>query len=470
MPRTFRLSVLSCVAIVCAVAPYRPIAAAQGAPRLPGTRIIDGLGAPRGIAFDAAGNLLIADAGVGGSTVLTLRTKAGPPSMKIGMSGSIVSVAPDGTSHDLMSGFPSYNTGKETGGLYRVVPRETSIWVMLSGSGPQSFGAFWGDSIVEIDAATLVTKTIINMNAIEAAADPDGRGYDSNASDFAWAPDGTMYITNAGQNSLLSWTSAGGLHVVRAWPDNPVPTAVEVAKNGDLYIGFLGTALTPGAARIEHWAGETLVETFSNLTAVTDILLDGDVLYAVELFTTDSQGKPGPGDVATVTKSGKVPVVAGLPAPFGLAKSSSGSLYVSYGTIPTVPGVTGGVVRLEKGAEGVASTATRPAAPAPHVAPAASPASRGERIFRDGVNGAPPCVTCHQAAGAGIALGPDLAGIGTRAASRVQGQNARHYLEESIMRPAAHVVPGYRDMMYPDYAKHFSAEDLADLVAFLLTQ
>ena len=41
-----------------------------------------------------------------------------------------------------------------------------------------------------------------------------------------------MYIADAGGNDLLSWTAEGGLQVVHAWPDNPVPTSVEVADNG----------------------------------------------------------------------------------------------------------------------------------------------------------------------------------------------------------------------------------------------
>ena len=97
-----------------------------------------------------------------------------------------------------------------------------------------------------------------------------------------------MYITDAGGNDLLSWTAEGGLQLVHAWPDNPVPTAVEVAENGDLYIGFLGAGIAPGAGRIEHWSGGNLVETFGDLNAVSDILLDGETLYAVQLCSISS--------------------------------------------------------------------------------------------------------------------------------------------------------------------------------------
>jgi hypothetical protein len=147
-------------------------------------------------------------------------------------------------------------------------------------------------------------------------------------------------------NALLSWTEADGLATVAAWPDNSVPTAVEVADDGSLYVGFLGAELAPGAGKVEHWADGELVETFGGLNAVTDILLDGDTLYAVELVLFTEEG-PGPGRVVTVNAEGATPVVEGLLAPFALAQDAEGALYVSYGTIAFAPGMTGGVLKLD---------------------------------------------------------------------------------------------------------------------------
>ena len=123
-----------------------------------------------------------------------------------------------------------------------------------------------------------------------------------------------------------------------------MPTAVEVAENGDLYIGFLGAGIAPGAGRIEHWSGGNLVETFGDLNAVSDILLDGETLYAVQLTVLTNEG-PGPGSVVMVTADGATPVAEGLPTPFGITKGPDGALYVSFGTA-FVPAGTGGVLRL----------------------------------------------------------------------------------------------------------------------------
>lgn len=96
---------------------------------------------------------------------------------------------------------------------------------------------------------------------------------------------------------------------------------------------------------------------------------------------------------------------------------------------------------------------------------------RGEEIFRTGLNDAPPCVACHQVSeeGFGMSLGPKLTGISARARERVAGFSAEAYIEDSILYPQHHVVPGFHISMYPDYAQHFSEQDVSDLVAFLMT-
>lgn len=97
-------------------------------------------------------------------------------------------------------------------------------------------------------------------------------------------------------------------------------------------------------------------------------------------------------------------------------------------------------------------------------------AARGEDIFRHGTNGSPPCISCHALQSGGFSLGPAMAGISARAGQRVPGLSAEAYLHQSIIEPEAFVVPGFRPIMYPQYAEHFSEQDTADLIAFLLTR
>lgn len=98
---------------------------------------------------------------------------------------------------------------------------------------------------------------------------------------------------------------------------------------------------------------------------------------------------------------------------------------------------------------------------------------RGEDIFRHGLNGAPPCVTCHNPLVAGrgttFAIGPGLKDISERGATRVEGLTAPEYIEDSIRHPANFVVAGYSPIMPTVFGEQYSDQDIADLLAFLMT-
>lgn len=93
---------------------------------------------------------------------------------------------------------------------------------------------------------------------------------------------------------------------------------------------------------------------------------------------------------------------------------------------------------------------------------------RGEELFRQGIGAAPPCITCHALARGGFSIGPPMEGVAARAATRIAGLSAETYLRQSILDPQAFTAPGFRPIMYPDYALHLTDQDVADLVAFLL--
>lgn len=121
---------------------------------------------------------------------------------------------------------------------------------------------------------------------------------------------------------------------------------------------------------------------------------------------------------------------------------------------------------------GCSAAATPASTPLPPTeAPIVGDAERGQEIFTKGFNGAPPCSTCHLSANVnfGFSLGPNLTGIGVRGGTRVEGLDSATYIYQSILDPHSYVVGGYRDIMYPDYNKHFSEQDIADLTAYLMT-
>jgi len=95
--------------------------------------------------------------------------------------------------------------------------------------------------------------------------------------------------------------------------------------------------------------------------------------------------------------------------------------------------------------------------------------ARGAVLFTQSVSGAPPCSTCHTTDGSN-SVGTSLHGFRDRAAGREPGLSPRAYAFYSIVQPAQHVADGYSNIMYSQYGGRLSAQDIADLVAFILDQ
>jgi len=81
------------------------------------------------------------------------------------------------------------------------------------------------------------------------------------------------------------------------------------------------------------------------------------------------------------------------------------------------------------------------------------------------------CVACHSLEPGKKIVGPSLAGVATRAATRKPGYSAELYIYESETRPSAYVVDGFPDGVMPKTFKDsLTPQQLADVIAFLLTQ
>lgn len=112
-----------------------------------------------------------------------------------------------------------------------------------------------------------------------------------------------------------------------------------------------------------------------------------------------------------------------------------------------------------------AACGTSPSAPAT-LPPGDS--THGAELFTQQVGGAPACSTCHTLDGTTL-VGPSLQGYAARAATRVENQSAQDYTHTSIVQPAAFIVEGFGNTMYTQYGQRLSAQEIADLTAYLLT-
>jgi mono/diheme cytochrome c family protein len=104
--------------------------------------------------------------------------------------------------------------------------------------------------------------------------------------------------------------------------------------------------------------------------------------------------------------------------------------------------------------------------------PAGDPAS-GEALANS-----QGCLACHNVAAVAPvwAATTDAPGIGTRAAARLEqgdytgeAETPEQYLFESIVNPHVFLADGFGPIMPNDYGAKLTPQDLADLVAYLLT-
>lgn len=94
------------------------------------------------------------------------------------------------------------------------------------------------------------------------------------------------------------------------------------------------------------------------------------------------------------------------------------------------------------------------------------PVARGKALFLDS---ATTCILCHAIEGQGGTRGPDLAGVATRAETRVEGMTAEEYIRQSMLDPTAFVVEEFEPIMPPGLINVVGEDKFDDLVAFLLS-
>jgi mono/diheme cytochrome c family protein/uncharacterized membrane protein len=98
----------------------------------------------------------------------------------------------------------------------------------------------------------------------------------------------------------------------------------------------------------------------------------------------------------------------------------------------------------------------------------AGDAAHGEELFTQSINGSVACSNCHTLTG-GDSAGPSLENYAAVAGDRVGDQSAEEYTFESILRPSAHLVSGYSNVMPSDYEDKLTQQEVSDLIAYSLT-
>jgi nitric oxide reductase subunit C len=134
-----------------------------------------------------------------------------------------------------------------------------------------------------------------------------------------------------------------------------------------------------------------------------------------------------------------------------------------------------GLVLVACGGSGTAGQPSGGAANQP--AAAVGDAGNGQKLFTAGKGPAPVCSGCHSVKPGETLVGPSLAGVATVADKVYKESNYKgkaksgaEWLRESIVDPNAYIAEGFSaNVMYGNYGKDLSVQDLNDLVAYLQT-
>ena len=342
--------------------------AGGGLPPLPrgATPVAQGLWNPGDITLGPDGTIYIAETGVAGGgtdepakatplpngTPVTAAPPLVPPQISL--------VAPDGTQAVLTT---------EIGGV-GIGVRDDEVYVSTGGGSVGSgFAPLPQENTVSaFDLSTQEARVIASLGTYEVANNPDGLDVNPNLYGLAVAEDGTIYVADAGGNTIYTVDPATGDFALFAvvpnlteltgatptaeeaamqpGPRQPVPTSVVVNDDGSVTVALLG----------ESWDGPSLLTFTADGSSYTahDVRIpmivsatrgpDG-FLYVCQLTADLANPQTPPGGVfrldADLTTAEQV--AEGF-FPHGIAFSSVGHLFVTLNSIISGPDAPLGMV------------------------------------------------------------------------------------------------------------------------------
>jgi len=363
----------------------------QSAPRP--TVVVAGLNNPRQLALTDSGQLLIAEAGNGG----TLGQIADPEGgvQGLGYSGSISLVnrpsrAMNGTPNRIVTGLLSAASPDGSGAVgpdgvdgntvNRLSIQETAFPPDAIAGLPGNAVRYNG-GLISANGRSGNSHLLANLAAYEATKNPDGQEINSDPYAVLQVKDYYL-VADAGGNDILKvdrWGHISTFHVFanivnetcsdpslqQPPPSLPgcqfVPTSMDTDQWGNVYVGALG-GLVPGQGRVVKLSpnGKRELKTWTGFTSVSGVAVNdvGD-LFVSQLFAPEAAPvNPAIQGVLTkISHAGKV-VNVDVPFPAGIITDSPGNVYVSAFSIApangladpasgqTVPGTSGQIWRF----------------------------------------------------------------------------------------------------------------------------
>jgi hypothetical protein len=348
--------------------------------------VVSGLNNPRELAMTRNGELLIAEAGYGG----TIKIGSGRGAEFVGETGS-VSMVPDpstGTNESpnrILGGFLSAASASGIGatGSDGVGARARNSIYVAETFAPVSLPPFVPDQLgrLFVGKAHGLPSEVANVSAYNQAANPDGQPFDSNPYAVLVTSPTTELVADAAANDIVQIAN-GAPSTFHVFPNlttgrcarkhdptpsfpgcNFVPTSLAQDHRGDIFVTGLASEV-PGAGEVVELdpSGATVLQTWTGFTAPDGVAVSRDGTVFVSQLEAPEAAPPSAqivGVVTTISPSG-VQANTDVPFPGGLVLDRSGNLYVSAFSIAPAtglmgPATSGEVLRIPEGASFSAS-------------------------------------------------------------------------------------------------------------------
>lgn len=309
-----------------------------GPPLASVTTVATGLADPRGIAFDAAGVLLVAVVGPAGANAGVVAIDGGCP-------------------RPLVEGLPNAGVAFGRAGVADVAVLGSATYLLLAGG---DIGRGAPNGLYRIDDAggtTLVADVSAFIRDNPVAQVPGD--HNVNGQPYALMPTlagDAFWMTEGNSNQVLRLGLDGTVtRIADLSAGHPIPTGIAPAPGGGAYVAlFTHAPYEPGAGRVVEVAPDGAVtEVWTGLTLPTALATGPDgALYALEMATgidANDSASIAPGTGRLVRRTGPTTaeaVVTGLTYPVAMEFGPDGALFVA-GPAFGSDGGTGTILRVD---------------------------------------------------------------------------------------------------------------------------